>query len=59
MRAAYNQFAGQSLDRLAALSDGLFAFAVTLLFSICTSLPLRPPERHNAARWAKTHVNAP
>ncbi|MGH2388392.1 MAG: TMEM175 family protein, partial [Chloroflexota bacterium] len=27
----YNLFAGQSLDRLAALSDGLFAIAMTLL----------------------------
>jgi uncharacterized membrane protein len=27
----YNRFAGQSLDRLAALSDGLFAIAMTLL----------------------------
>jgi uncharacterized membrane protein len=31
MRAAYNLFAGQSLERLAALSDGLFAIAMTLL----------------------------
>jgi TMEM175 potassium channel family protein len=27
----YNRFAGQSLERLAALSDGLFAIAMTLL----------------------------
>jgi uncharacterized membrane protein len=27
----YNRFAGQNLDRLAALSDGLFAIAMTLL----------------------------
>jgi uncharacterized membrane protein len=27
----YNQFAGESLDRLAALSDGVFAIAMTLL----------------------------
>jgi len=31
MRAVYNQFAGQSLDRVAALSDGVFAIAMTLL----------------------------
>ena len=31
MSTAYNRFAGQSLDRLAALSDGLFAIAMTLL----------------------------
>ena len=31
MSSHYNLFAGQSLDRLAALSDGLFAIAMTLL----------------------------
>lgn len=31
MRPTYNLIAGQSLDRLAALSDGLFAVAMTLL----------------------------
>ena len=31
MRELYNRFAGQSLDRLSALSDGIFAFAMTLL----------------------------
>jgi uncharacterized membrane protein len=31
MSATYNRFAGQSLDRLAALSDGIFAVAMTLL----------------------------
>ncbi len=31
MNTVYNVFAGQSLDRLAALSDGLFAIAMTLL----------------------------
>jgi len=31
MRAKYNRVAGQNLDRLAALSDGLFAVAMTLL----------------------------
>ena len=31
MSKPYNLFAGQSLDRLAALSDGLFAIAMTLL----------------------------
>jgi uncharacterized membrane protein len=35
----YNQVAGRSLERLAALSDGLFAFAMTLLV-----LDLRVPE---------------
>ncbi len=31
MRTAYNLIAGQSLERLAALSDGIFAVAMTLL----------------------------
>jgi Endosomal/lysosomal potassium channel TMEM175 len=28
---SYNQFAGRDIDRLAALSDGLFAVAMTLI----------------------------
>ena len=35
----YNQIAGGSLERLAALSDGLFAFGMTLLV-----LDLKVPE---------------
>jgi uncharacterized membrane protein len=31
MRAAYNSIAGHSVERLAALSDGIFAVAMTLL----------------------------
>ena len=31
MSVTYNRFAGQSLERIAALSDGLFAIAMTLL----------------------------
>jgi uncharacterized membrane protein len=31
MSASYNQIAGQSVERLAALSDGIFAVAMTLL----------------------------
>jgi uncharacterized membrane protein len=31
MIVKYNLFAGQNLDRLSALSDGLFPFAMTLL----------------------------
>jgi uncharacterized membrane protein len=31
MRTYYNLIAGQSLERLAALSDGIFAVAMTLL----------------------------
>jgi uncharacterized membrane protein len=31
MRTSYNQIAGQSVERLAALSDGIFVVAMTLL----------------------------
>ena len=31
MNALYNRFAGHSVERLAALSDGIFAVAMTLL----------------------------
>src|SRR5205814_9666393 len=31
MRTSYNRIAGQSAERLAALSDGIFAVAMTLL----------------------------
>jgi uncharacterized membrane protein len=31
VRGTYNRFAGESVDRLAALSDGVFAIAMTLL----------------------------
>jgi uncharacterized membrane protein len=31
IKKSYNQIAGQSLERLAAISDGVFAFAMTLL----------------------------
>src|SRR5271169_1134877 len=38
MTTSYNQFAGQNVERLAALSDGVFAVAMTLLV-----LDLRAP----------------
>jgi uncharacterized membrane protein len=40
MPSAYNRIAGQSIERLAALSDGIFAVAMTLLV-----LELRAPSR--------------
>jgi len=41
MGKVYNEVAGRNLDRLAGLSDGIFAFAMTLL-----ALDLRPPDFH-------------
>jgi uncharacterized membrane protein len=40
MSTSYNQIAGQSVERLAALSDGIFAVAMTLLV-----LDLRTPAK--------------
>src|SRR5690242_7750681 len=47
MSGAYDRLAGQGLDRLAALSDGIFAVAMTLLV-----LDLRVPvwEAHGSER---------
>lgn len=46
MRTYYNRIAGQSLERLAALSDGIFAVAMTLLV-----LDLRTPVADAGARF--------
>ena len=50
MQRIYNQIAGGSLERIAALSDGLFAFGMTLLV-----LDLKLPEKnlvHSEAQLA-------
>ena len=46
MRTYYNRIAGQSLERLAALSDGIFAVALTLLV-----LDLHTPVADAGARF--------
>jgi uncharacterized membrane protein len=46
MRTFYNRIAGQSLERLAALSDGIFAVAMTLLV-----LDLRTPVAEDRIRF--------
>jgi TMEM175 potassium channel family protein len=46
MRTYYNRISGQSLERLAALSDGIFAVAMTLLV-----LDLRTPVADAGARF--------
>lgn len=44
MSEPYNRFTGQSLEHLTALSDGLFAVAMTLLV-LDLRCPSPPPER--------------
>ena len=56
MPISYHRFAGSSLDRLAALSDGVFAVAMTLLV-----LDLKAPvgaEAHTATRSGRAAVAA-
>jgi len=50
MESAYNRIAGQSVERLAALSDGVFAVAMTLLV-----LDLRAPATE-AVRRGSDHL---
>jgi uncharacterized membrane protein len=53
MRSSYNLFAGQSAERLAALSDGIFGVGMTLLV-----LDLRVPALE-AVRGEHGHVLVP
>ena len=50
MSISYHRFAGSSLDRLAALSDGVFAVALTLLVLGLTAP--RVPRRAQAPIWS-------
>jgi uncharacterized membrane protein len=44
MSVSYNQIAGQSLERLAALSDGIFGLPMTLLL-LELHVPVKVPAR--------------
>lgn len=50
MRTPYNRVAGSSLERLGALSDGIFAVAMTLLV-LDLNLPLKELIHSNGQLW--------
>jgi len=50
MRTAHNVIAGQSVERLAALSDGVFAIAMTLLV-LDLRIPLASEVRSESELW--------
>ena len=50
MSGAYDRLAGQGLDRLAALSDGIFAVAMTLLV-LDLRVPVREAHGSERALW--------
>jgi TMEM175 potassium channel family protein len=54
----YNRIAGQSLDRLAALSDGIFAVSMTLLV-LDLAVPASAGIRSESALWSALGTLAP
>ena len=50
MRTPYNRVAGSNLERLGALSDGIFAVAMTLLV-LDLNLPLKGLIHNNGQLW--------
>src|SRR4051812_16017119 len=57
MRTHYNRFAGQSLERVAALSDGIFAVAMTLLVLNLT-VPALEGHLTEQALWANNVISS-
>lgn len=55
---SYNQFAGRSLDRIAALSDGLFAVAMTLIV-LEVHVPLKAAVHSEHDLWLALAALAP
>lgn len=58
MALSYNQIAGQSVERLAALSDGIFAVAMTLLV-LDLRLPAGRAIRNEHDLWRALVVLSP
>jgi uncharacterized membrane protein len=58
MTIGYNRIAGQSVERLAALSDGIFAFAMTLLV-LDLRVPVMDAAHSERALWHGLAALAP